>query len=169
MNIFLYECPGRPWLEENLFPFFDYLFSTFYFFRLIYFPHKWLFIHLLFSYFFLQQLPSHFSLSTLLWFLTSMQFQQWTRPSRTDTTSSPRHFHLTIPGPPITDSPLDIIQFQPSFFSSNFDMGGSSLELAQNSPTVKKGAPAAASTVETVYLCCESKGEDRYLCDDCER
>lgn len=73
------------------------------------------------------------------------------------------------PGPPITDSPLDIIQFQPSFFSSNFDMGGSSFELAQNSPTVKKGAPAAASTVETVYRCCELKGEDRYLCNDCER
>lgn len=72
-------------------------------------------------------------------------------------------------GPPTIDGPLDTIQFQPSFPSSNFDMGVSHFELAQNSPTAEKGAPAAVTTVETVYLCCESKGEDKYLCDDRER
>lgn len=72
-------------------------------------------------------------------------------------------------GSPIIDSPLDTYQFQPSFPSSNFDMVGSRFELAQNLPTAEKGAAAATTNVETVYLCCESKGEDKYLCDDRER
>lgn len=72
-------------------------------------------------------------------------------------------------GPPIIDSSLDTIQFQPSSPSSNFNMAGSRFELARNLPQAKKGAPAAVTTVETVYLCCESQEEDKYLCDDRER
>lgn len=66
-------------------------------------------------------------------------------------------------GPPIIDSSPDTIQFQPSSPSSNFNMAGSRFELAQNLPTAKIEAPAAVTTVETVYLCCESQGEDKYL------
>lgn len=72
-------------------------------------------------------------------------------------------------GPPIIDSWLDAVQVQPSFPSSNSDMAGSRFELAQNSPTAEKVAPAGERTVDAVYLCCESKGEDKFLCDDSQR
>ena len=72
-------------------------------------------------------------------------------------------------GPPITDSWLDTVQVQPSFPSSNSDMAGSRFELAQNSPTAEKVAPAGERTIDAVYLCCKSTGEDKFLCDDRQR
>lgn len=58
-------------------------------------------------------------------------------------------------GPPITDSSLDTVQFQPS----NFDVAGSTEKVGR----------AAKITTKTIYLCCESQGEDVYVCDDRER
>lgn len=58
-------------------------------------------------------------------------------------------------GPPITDSSLDTVQFQPS----NFDVAGSTEKVGR----------AAKITTKTIYLCCESQGEDEYVCDDRER
>lgn len=77
-------------------------------------------------------------------------------------------------GPPIIDSWLDAVQVQPSFPSSNSDMAGSRFELAQNLPAAEKAvpekaAPAGERTIDAVYLCCESKGEDKFLCDDSHR
>lgn len=71
-------------------------------------------------------------------------------------------------GPSVTDSSLDAVQFQPSSPSKNLDLTGSRFKLAEKSPTESLGPPAPAA-VETVYLCCESKGESTYLCDDHER
>lgn len=72
-------------------------------------------------------------------------------------------------GPPIIDSWLDTVQVQSSFPSSTSDMTGSRFELAQNSPTAGKVGPAGERTIDAVYLCCESKGEDKFLCDDRQR
>lgn len=59
-------------------------------------------------------------------------------------------------GPPITDSSLGTVQFQPS----NFDVAGSTEKVGR----------AAKITTKTIYLCCESQGEeDEYVCDDRER
>lgn len=70
-------------------------------------------------------------------------------------------------GLPIKDSSLDAAQLQPSS-PSNFDAAGSSFELAGKSPP-GKSEPEPPATMETVYLCCESTEEDRYICDDRER
>lgn len=73
-----------------------------------------------------------------------------------------------ITGPPITDSSLDEARFQPAS-PSNSDTAGSSFELAEKLPPRKPGpkVPAAVSaTLETIYLCCEPKGEDTYRCDE---
>ena len=72
-------------------------------------------------------------------------------------------------GPPIIDSWLDTVQAHPSFPSSTSDITGSRFELAQNSPTAKKVAPSGERTIDAVYLCCESIGEDKFLCDDRQR
>lgn len=72
-------------------------------------------------------------------------------------------------GPPIIDSKLDTVQVHPSFLFSSSDMAGSRFELTQNSPTAEKVAPAGERTTDAIYLCCESKGEDKFLCDDRER
>lgn len=74
--------------------------------------------------------------------------------------------------PPITDDScrLGAVQFQPSSPSSTFDTaGGSSFELAEALPGRKLGPPAPVTPLETVYLCCESVGEDKYVCDSTPR
>lgn len=70
-------------------------------------------------------------------------------------------------GLPIKDSSLDAAQLQP-LSPSNFDAAGSSFELAGKSPP-GKSEPEPPATMETVYLCCESTEEDKYICDDRER
>lgn len=71
--------------------------------------------------------------------------------------------------PPIIDSKLDTVQVQPSFSFSSSDMAGSRFELTQNSPVAEQVAASEERTTDTIYLCCESKGEDKFLCDDRER
>lgn len=73
----------------------------------------------------------------------------------------------TTTGPSITDSWLGAVQFQPSS-PSNLDTAGSLFELAEKPPTAKLGPPAP-TTGETVYLCCESKGENVFECEDHQR
>lgn len=91
-------------------------------------------------------------------------------------TSSENTATTTTGGPPqIPDSwQLGAVQFQPSSPSSTFNTaGGSRFELAEALPTrlprEKLGPAAPVTSVETVYLCCESKGENRYVCDDRQR
>ena len=72
-------------------------------------------------------------------------------------------------GPPIIDSKLDTVQVNPSFPFSSSDMAGSRFELTRNLPAAEKVAPAGERTTDAIYLCCESKGEDKFVCDDRER
>lgn len=72
-------------------------------------------------------------------------------------------------GPPMIDSWLDTVQVEPSFPFSSSDMAGSRLELTQNLPAAEKVAPVGERTTDAIYLCCESKGGNKFLCDDRER
>lgn len=72
-------------------------------------------------------------------------------------------------GPPIIDSWLDTVQVEPSFPFSSSDLAGSRFEMTQNSPAAEKIAPVGERTTDAVYLCCEFKGENKFLCDDRER
>lgn len=68
--------------------------------------------------------------------------------------------------PPITDSwRLGAVQLQPSFPSSTFHTAGDSrFELAEALPKEKLGPAAPVTSPEKVYLCCESKEENKFVC-----
>lgn len=72
-------------------------------------------------------------------------------------------------GPPIIDSWLDTAQVEPSLPFSSSDIAGFRFELTQNSPAAEKVSPVGERTTDAIYLCCESKGENKFLCDDSER
>lgn len=81
----------------------------------------------------------------------------------------------TGPLPGIRDSWLDTVQqVEPSYPFSSSDImpsGGSPFELTQNSPTAaeKKVAPGGQRTTDAIYLCCEAKGDNKFVCDYRER
>lgn len=87
-------------------------------------------------------------------------------PGLVEQTQPPTPGVSTLQGtsPPRTDSSLDTIQFQSSS-PSNFDMSSSRFELAQDLG-IEEESPAAT---KTIYLCCESIEENKYLCDDRQR
>lgn len=82
----------------------------------------------------------------------------------------------TEPLPKIDASWLDTVQVEPSFPFSSSDImpiGSSPVELTQNfrPAAAEKVAPVGGqrATTDDIYLCCESKGENIFVCDDRER
>lgn len=83
----------------------------------------------------------------------------------------------TGPLPKIDTSWLDTtVQVEPSFPFSSSDImpsGSFPVELTQNFPSAaaEKVAPVRGqrATTDDIYLCCESKGENKFVCDDRER
>lgn len=74
--------------------------------------------------------------------------------------------------PPRIESGLGTVHVEPSLFTfSSSDMTGSRFQLTQNSPAAaeKLGPGGDERTTEAIYLCCESKGNNQFLCDYRER
>ncbi len=74
-------------------------------------------------------------------------------------------------GPQRIESGLGTVHVEPSLFTfSSSDMTtGSRFQLTQNSPAAEKLGPGGEERTTEIYLCCESKGDNKFLCDYRER